>query len=160
MVGLPLVDDVEHLFGIEGPTAVQDGSQIRRAVHGRALGGHHQQGRQVALVALAADPDDPRALVVLQQAAGLEVGDHLRDQGIGVALALPEVEVHAQGAEVPGQGDLGHPGEVSPQEEASRPAGLQGGGQAAGAVAVGLVGLTQGRSLGIHPVEVGQADAL
>jgi hypothetical protein len=114
VVGLALVHHVEDLLRIEGPAAVQDGGQVRRAVHGRAFGGHHQQGRQVALVALAAYPDDPGALVVLQQAAGLQVGDHLRDQGVGVALALPEVEVHAQGVEVPGQGDLGHPGEVSP----------------------------------------------
>ena len=124
VVGLALVDDVEHLVGIEGPAAVQDGGQVRRAVHGRSLGGDHQQGGQLALVAFTAHPHDPRALVILEQAAGLEVGDHLRDQGIGVALALPEVEVDAQGVEVPGQGDLGHPGEVPPQEKAAGPARL------------------------------------
>jgi hypothetical protein len=58
VVGLALVDDIEHQLGIEEALAVEDGRQVGGAVHGRAFGGDHQQRRQLALVALAGHADD------------------------------------------------------------------------------------------------------
>lgn len=50
MVGLALVDAIDDEVGAERPLAVQDGGEVGGAVHGRAFGRDHQQGRQLALV--------------------------------------------------------------------------------------------------------------
>ena len=86
---------------------------------------------------VARDADDPRALVVHQQALGSSSATMLGNQGIDVALAPPEVEIDAQGMEVALQGGAGDAGEMRPEQPVAEAAGLQLGGGPARPVAVG-----------------------
>ena len=141
VVGLPLVDAVDHRLRVEGLAPVEDGGEVGRAVHRRALGGDDKKGRQLAFVTLPGDADDAGALVVDQEALGVEFGHHGRDQVVDVALALPPVEVDAERMEVAFKGDLGDDPEPLPEHVVARRMVLQLGGDLAGAVAEIGVGL-------------------
>ena len=154
MVGLALVDRVDHQLRVEIAPPIEHGGQVGGAVHGRAFRRDHQERRQVALVVIARHPHDLGALVGEEQAFFTQLGDHRLDQVVDVALALPEVEIDAEGVEVALQRRPRHLVEMSPQQPVAEPALLQFGRGPPRAVAEGLVGLGPRRGLWIDPVEI------
>ncbi len=79
-------------------------------------------------------------------------------RAIDVALALPEVEIDAQGVEVALQGRAGDVGEVAPDQAMAETPGLELGRRPARAVAIVGIGLGPGGGRGIEAVEIVQPD--
>ena len=138
VVGLPLVDHVEHQA--RDPARARRSKMVARSVvpyMAEPFGRDHQQRRQLALVALAAPP--ARSARPGPRSAGPWPADPrpCRDQRIGVALALPQVEVDAERVELALQRRvrLTSPNWRHMRAVAAAP-GLQLGGGPAGAVAV------------------------
>ena len=169
MLGLTLVDDVEDQVGRNRLLAVQDRGQVGRAVHGRPFRADDQQGRGrrrldhravgqllLAGLAFAGDVNHLGAVVLDQQALGLQVGDHLVHQGIGVALAVPQVEVDRQVVIFALQRLAADGDEVRPQGAIAGAAALQFGGRLAGAVAEGGVFLGLARRQRIEAIQISQ----
>ncbi|MNS48254.1 hypothetical protein D3C72_808170 [compost metagenome] len=98
------------------------------------------------------------AVIFDQQAGFLQVRQHFRHQGIGVGLAVPQVEGDVQGAELALQRGAADGDEVGPQGAVAGTAVLQLSGGLAGAVAEGGVFLGLGGGLGIEAFQVLQRD--
>ena len=94
--GLALVGDVEDLVGGEILHTLDHGGQVRGGVDGGAVGLHQDHGRNFLLVGLLGHGNHQGAFAEDSQALGLDVLDHGRNVGVGVALAQPGLEVDVQ----------------------------------------------------------------
>ncbi len=125
VVRLPLVDDVKIEVGIDFALALNDGREIRGAVHRGPFGGDHEQRRNRPLVVLASDAHDLRILTQLQEILFSQLIQHAGDEGIGVALAVPQIEIDAERAELALQCSHGQIVHGSPDAPMERLAFLQ-----------------------------------
>ena len=98
--------------------------------------------------------DHPCAVILDQQALGFQMGDHLGHHRVGIALAVPQVEGYAEGAELAFQRGAADGDEMGPERAVARTAALQLRRGLACAVAEHRVFLGHCRSGRIEALEV------
>ena len=134
--GLALVDEVQGTVGLEDVAAIADGRQVGGGIEVAAIGLLHDHRQRLAFGILEFIEEHALgALILDQQALGLEVGDHVGQ--VAVVGAFAHHVGHGQldveqlvGLLAVGQGDVL---EAGPQGHALRVAGLQLDHQATGA---------------------------
>ena len=123
--GLPLVGDVEDFVGLKIPHPLYHGGKVGGGVDGRAVGLHQNAGGNLLFVRLLGNGNDPGALALHRKALGLEVGNHVGDEGVGVAFAQPGLKMHVQRIVNPGHVRHGQLHDVLPDGPIAPAAVLQ-----------------------------------
>ena len=170
MVGLALIDDVKTQIRIDLLSPLDDGREIRRAVHRRPFRRDDEQRRRergvdhAAVVEFllfgfaAGDVHDQSALVLHEEPFGAQIGHHVRNVRIGVRFAVPEVEIDIEGVEVTLLRRHRQRTVMRPDLAIAGGARLQARGRFAGAVAKRVVVLRAGRGLRIDRLQIVERD--
>ena len=93
---LTAVGHIDVTGGLVELFPLQNGAQIRGGIECRTVGFPHHTGRQLLGICGLRDVHHQRALGLIGQSLVDERLDQPRDIGLGIGLALPEIEGHVQ----------------------------------------------------------------
>ena len=93
---LTLIHHIDNLVRIKELPALYQGCQVGGGIQGRSVGLQNHAGRNLLGIGVFLDVYHQRALALVSEALFLQLLHHIRDVGLGIGLALPQVKFYIQ----------------------------------------------------------------